>query len=405
MNNTDIATRITQIESRLQELKSIGTPGNFGAGGVLFGGTNGKAAVDATNLVWDNTNKRLGIGTNAPAANAKLHVKFTGGGVTGIRVEQVSASGDTLLDLFNSDHTIASGSNLLLARSDTVTYGQFRGDGFFGIYGPVQIRDTTFAVPTKTHLHVSSQSRYGIRVAASTAGGMMIQDILTTNSGFARGFIGHNAIWNDVDSLWYIDNIGANDAAGFWFGNASPIQLIMAPTSGASSRTMNDATFRSNIVHQWAIANGQATVVNSALTNTQVNHFASYHRTSGTPAVGFGGQYQMLGDTNGGSDRAMAMWRAQWEDATDGTRKAFSLHYVADTTYREYMRGGTSGTAAEIGFLGAGAVGRQSIGAAAPAGGTGATAGAYDTAAHRDALITLANNIRTALINLGLCQT
>jgi len=42
------------------------------------------------------------------------------------------------------------------------------------------------------------------------------------------------------------------------------------------------------------------------------------------------------------------------------------------------------------------------IGAAAPAGGVGATEGAYDTAAHRDALITLVNNIRTALINNGI---
>jgi len=42
------------------------------------------------------------------------------------------------------------------------------------------------------------------------------------------------------------------------------------------------------------------------------------------------------------------------------------------------------------------------VGAAAPAGGTGATAGAYDTAAHRDSLITLVNNIRTALINNGI---
>jgi len=42
------------------------------------------------------------------------------------------------------------------------------------------------------------------------------------------------------------------------------------------------------------------------------------------------------------------------------------------------------------------------IGAACPAGGTGATAGAFDTAAHRDAMITLLNNIRTALINNGI---
>ncbi len=41
-------------------------------------------------------------------------------------------------------------------------------------------------------------------------------------------------------------------------------------------------------------------------------------------------------------------------------------------------------------------------GGAAPAGGTGATAGAYDTAAHRDALITLVNNMRAALVANGI---
>ena len=42
--------------------------------------------------------------------------------------------------------------------------------------------------------------------------------------------------------------------------------------------------------------------------------------------------------------------------------------------------------------------------AAAPAGGTGATEGAYDTAAHRDAAIALLNEIRTVLVNLGLIK-
>lgn len=41
--------------------------------------------------------------------------------------------------------------------------------------------------------------------------------------------------------------------------------------------------------------------------------------------------------------------------------------------------------------------------AAAPAGGTGATAGAYDTAENRDAAALL-NEIRTGLINLGLMK-
>jgi hypothetical protein len=46
-----------------------------------------------------------------------------------------------------------------------------------------------------------------------------------------------------------------------------------------------------------------------------------------------------------------------------------------------------------------------SVGAAASAGGTGALAGAYDTAAHRDALIALVNKLRTALINNGIAVT
>jgi len=42
------------------------------------------------------------------------------------------------------------------------------------------------------------------------------------------------------------------------------------------------------------------------------------------------------------------------------------------------------------------------VGAAAPAGGTGATAGAYDTANNRNAMITLLNNIRLALLANGI---
>ena len=41
-------------------------------------------------------------------------------------------------------------------------------------------------------------------------------------------------------------------------------------------------------------------------------------------------------------------------------------------------------------------------GGAAPAGGVGTAAGGWDTAAHRDAAITLLNNIRTALVNNGI---
>ena len=59
-----------------------------------------------------------------------------------------------------------------------------------------------------------------------------------------------------------------------------------------------------------------------------------------------------------------------------------------------------------LGFYGATPVTQRAgaAQAAAPAGGTGATAGAYDTAAHRDALIALVNEMRTVLVNLGLMK-
>ncbi|MCZ7593713.1 MAG: hypothetical protein M5U16_01455 [Hyphomicrobium sp.] len=47
------------------------------AGSVQFRSTAGGFAADSTNLVWDDTNKRLGIGTATPASN--LHVADSGG--------------------------------------------------------------------------------------------------------------------------------------------------------------------------------------------------------------------------------------------------------------------------------------------------------------------------------------
>lgn len=77
-------------------------------------------------------------------------------------------------------------------------------------------------------------------------------------------------------------------------------------------------------------------------------------------------------------------------DNTDATRKYRIVKSVYDTAAREYMQAEANGSAAMVGFLGASAVLRQTIGAAAT-----------DAATTQ----TLANNIRTALINLGLCST
>ena len=81
--------------------------------------------------------------------------------------------------------------------------------------------------------------------------------------------------------------------------------------------------------------------------------------------------------------------------------------------------GATMGSSAteKIGFYGTTPVvqpasaSQAATGPAAPAGGTGATAGAYDTAANRDLMITLVNEnrtllnqLRSELVTLGLIK-
>jgi len=60
----------------------------------------------------------------------------------------------------------------------------------------------------------------------------------------------------------------------------------------------------------------------------------------------------------------------------------------------------------KVGFHGATPVAQRSgaVQAAAPAGGTGATAGAYDSAANRDLMINLVNEMRLVLVNSGLMK-
>jgi hypothetical protein len=66
------------------------------AGSVLFAATGPVLAQDNATFFWDNTNKRLGIGTNAPVS--VLHVK---GNPAGITSENTSSTGYGSIDVTN----------------------------------------------------------------------------------------------------------------------------------------------------------------------------------------------------------------------------------------------------------------------------------------------------------------
>lgn len=99
----DLTERVVAIENRLQELKSIGTPGGYTSGGILFGGANGKIDHDATNFIWDNTAKKLKInggnttGHNAVVVDATATDTAAGTTVVGYVPEYIANPGATQL--------------------------------------------------------------------------------------------------------------------------------------------------------------------------------------------------------------------------------------------------------------------------------------------------------------------
>jgi len=133
---------------------------------------------------------------------------------------------------------------------------------------------------------------------------------------------------------------------------------------------------------------GTSLVTTDTATNTSAGVLAMYHRTSGTPTVGFGADINILLDSATVADRTALNVRTIWATATDASRKARTTLSVSDTASRTALILEASGSAAMIGFLGAGAVVRQNI--------TGTRTGTLAQ------LQTVVANLLTGLANLGL---
>ena len=61
-----VVDSLNNMQGTLSVAKGGTNAGAFTAGSVVFAGTSGTYTQDNTNLFWNNTNKRLGIGTSAP---------------------------------------------------------------------------------------------------------------------------------------------------------------------------------------------------------------------------------------------------------------------------------------------------------------------------------------------------
>ena len=162
----------------------------------------------------------------------------------------------------------------------------------------------------------------------------------------------------------------------------------------------------------------QTMSISDAATNTIVNPLAVTHNSSSGSIVATFGvrQYHNLKSTTTADTNAASI-ETQWVVATHASRTARTTFNSIDFGgVRELMRIEGSGTAGLLSFFGLTAVVRATAytqtyntasktvpaitSLAAPAGGTGTSAGGYDTASNRNLMITSQNAIRTDLTSL-----
>jgi len=186
---TQLLSTISDVTSTSAELNLLdGT--TVTDGGILFGdGT--KIAQDATNLFWDNTSKRLGIGTNSPSYRLEVTrsdtgsglAKFTSGGSScNVFLTDAGSTGDNAGISSNGDNirllaggsskvTVLSNGNVGIATTtptrkfhlrDAVSAGgelvvQGKQDGNIGNYAKIWL-STAFSTNIDDALQVGRQS-------------------------------------------------------------------------------------------------------------------------------------------------------------------------------------------------------------------------------------------------------
>lgn len=171
--------------------------------------------------------------------------------------------------------------------------------------------------------------------------------------------------------------INASEVARFTSGTLSTGSLTVAYTTASTSTITGSAIFGGGIGVAGAVYAGSvlSSITTDAGTATQIDGLVISHRSSGTPAAGFGTVVRMQAESTTTDDRNQAVIQAEWVVATDASRTARISIYAYDTAAREVLRGQASGSAPMIGFLGAAAVARATMAAAT---GT-ATRTTYDT--------------------------
>jgi cytoskeletal protein CcmA (bactofilin family) len=164
------------------------TPTGFTQGSVTFAGTGGTLNQDNGNFFWDDTNNRLGIGTNAPtqifhviaptASTAALFQINSTGSQSAIRLYNTDTTDNNTANIFFSSDTSGAGASAEIALAQI--RGIFTTHDHATRSGAIAIHTVNAGGASTERLRVASDGNVGI---GTTAPGNKLSVHTTTGLG------------------------------------------------------------------------------------------------------------------------------------------------------------------------------------------------------------------------------
>jgi hypothetical protein len=210
------------------------------SGSSLYVDSTGQLAQDNSNYFWDDTNKRLGIGTGAPGET--VHMKKTSGDIA-IRMESnagnmylVNRPATSTYDLLNAMNgpMVFSTNNSERVRIDA--------SGNFGI-----------GASPSSKLYVSSSINDGIKVSDSTVTGIMIPSGVSTHS-FVVGTSSNHPLILGVNNTFpkvTVNTTGNVDIVNNLNVGATATNNLNLNVYGAASTDTGIFMIQNTIIQMW----------------------------------------------------------------------------------------------------------------------------------------------------------
>lgn len=195
------------------------------SGRVTYAGASGLLS-DSANLVWDNANTRLGIGTSSPAVTLHASASVTNSGGTGTEILRVA---NTRANTGTSGASISFVTNEIESTNQYIR-GQITGeyDGSSNVNGRLLFATANTSGTLAERMRITSAGNVGIGTSSPA---QLLHLNVTSGSVYEQISSGANNVYVGFDSARTVGTIQSNNALTFDVGSSYTPRMTI-DTSG-----------------------------------------------------------------------------------------------------------------------------------------------------------------------------